>query len=817
MWRMAQGLHPAAAMHDLRYALRQLLRTPGFTVVALLTLTLGMGANTTFFTVLYGVVLRQPPYPDAGRLVSLHNVRAGDVTNGGVLSRAEFRDYQERQRAFEGIAASDLGRMTLTSTSGGEPIAERVKVSKTTANLFPILGVTPARGRGIRNGDEHADPIAVVSDDLWRTQFGGADDILNRTVRLNGVEYAIVGVMPRGFAYPEPDMGAWVPIDLSPRDPSDYTDHYLAVVGRLAAGTTADAARLDLQRVARELQRDGANTYPADARWSIAFESLRQNRFGRMLLPLGLLMSAAAAVLLIACVNVAIMSLLRALARRREISIRVAIGATRRHVVRQLGAEAAILCVLGAAGGLLLADAGLTLLKTFAPGDIPRLSETAIGMPALLFASGVLILVTLLVGLAPAMVALRLNIFEEIIPAGRSSEGRTTTRLRDMLTVAEIALAVSLLVCAGLTLRSLDALARVDLGFATEQRFAFKTNLTERAYPDPARVDRFYAQLIAGLESLPGTLSIGAISYLPLSGEGRSVAATPGGASTGENPLTVGWGIVRGRYFETMGVALLQGRFFSADDRTDSPAVAIVDEVLARRLWTGGVSAIGQQVRIGAGPRAETRTVVGVVRHVTHDDPGRESLPMAYAPQSQVYQRGMYTVVRTTSEPQALMSAARRAVTSADASVPMYFAETVDARYDRALALPRFTAGLVSAFSTLALLLAGVGIFGVTAYAVAQRRREFGIRFALGAQRTHVAGLVLRRVGLLVVAGLATGGALGLGLGELMSGMLFGIEPSDTVTLIAVMIAIGLTAMMASIAPLRDALLVNPAETLKAE
>jgi predicted permease len=357
----------------------------------------------------------------------------------------------------------------------------------------------------------------------------------------------------------------------------------------------------------------------------------------------------------------------------------------------------------------------------------------------------------------------------------------------------------------------------VDLGFATEQRFAFKTNLTERAYPDAARVDRFYAQLIAGLESLPGTISIGAISYLPLSGEGRSLTATPGDAPNGENPLTVGWGIVRGRYFETMGVALLQGRFFSADDRMDSPAVAIVDEVLAGRLWAGGASAIGQQVRFGAGPRAGTRTVVGVVRHVTHADPGRESLPMAYAPQSQVYQRGMYTVVRTTSEPQALMSAARRAVTSADASVPVYFAETVDARYDRALALPRFTAGLVSAFSTLALLLAGVGIFGVTAYAVAQRRREFGIRFALGAQRTHVAGLVLRRVGLLVVAGLATGGALGLGLGELMSGMLFGIEPSDTVTLIAVMIAIGLTAMMASIAPLRDALLVNPAETLKAE
>jgi predicted permease len=718
------------------------------------------------------------------------------------------------------MAASDLGRMTLTSTANGMPIAERVKVSGVTPNLFSLLGVLPARGRGIRPGDEKRDEqgaaIAVVSDELWRTQFGGAEDILTRSVRLNGVERAIVGVMPAGFAYPEAGMGAWVPIDLSPRDPSDRTDHYLAVIGRFAEGRRAVDARFDLQRVARELQQTGA--YPADERWSIGFESLRQNHFGRMLLPLGLLMSAAAAVLLIACVNVAIMSLLRALARRREISIRVAIGATRRNIVRQLGTEAILLCVLGAAGGLIVANVGLVLLKAFAPGDIPRLSETEIGIPAALFTGGTLIVVTLLVALAPALVALRMNMFEESIPTGRSTEGRTTTRLRDILTVAEIAVAASLLVCAGLTLRSLNALVQVELGFATEQRFAFKTNLTERAYPDAARVDRFYEQLTSRIESLPGTLSIGAVSYLPLSGEGQSVPAAPAGAPDGEAPpLTVGWGIVRGRYFETMGITLLQGRLFSPHDRTDSPAVAVVDDVLARRMWTSEASAVGKRVRFGTGPRAETRTIVGVVRHVSHVEPGRESLPMAYAPQSQVYQRGMYTVVRTTSTPQELMSGARAALAAVDASIPMYFAETVDARYDRALALPRFTAGLVSAFSTLALVLAGVGIFGVTAYAVAQRRREFGIRFAMGAQRTHVAGLVLRRVGLLAAAGLAVGGALGLGLGELMSGMLFAVEPSDTPTLIAVMIAIALTAILASLAPLRYAVLVSPAETLKAE
>jgi len=777
-----------------------------------------MAANTVFFSVLYGVVLRQPAYPDASRLVTIHNLSGGRLAYGGLLSRTEFRDYQERQRAFEGLAASDLGRMTLTSTGDADAHAERIKVSSVTANLFAILGVGAARGHGASPGDQRGAPVAVLSHELWRSRFGGVEDILARTVRLNGVEYAIVGVMPAGFAYPEPDMGAWVPIDVSARGDSDRGDHYLAVIGRLAPGASMDAARLDLQRVAGELRHDLPGAYGADARWNIGAQSVRQTQFGRMLVPLGLVMAAATAVLLIACVNVAIMSLLRAVARRRELSIRFALGAARGDVIRQLLTEAAVLCVLGAAGGLLLAQVGLGIVKAFAPDDIPRLGEAAIDVPTALFTTAVLSIVTLVVGLAPAAVATRMSAVEGQIPTGRSSDGRTTTRLRDVLTVMEIALAASLLVCAGLTVRSLRALVGVDLGFATEQRFAFKTNLTERAYPDPARVERFYQQLAEKLGALPGTRSMGAISYLPLSGEGQAVSAAPTATRGREAAgLTVGWGIVRGSYFETMGITLLRGRLFSTDDRSSSPAVAIVDDVLARRLWTTEAAAIGQQVRLGTGPRAETRIVVGVVNHVSHLEPGKRSLPMAYAPQSQVYQRGMYTVIRTTIAKQAVMSAARAALASVDSSIPMYFAETVDARYDRAIALPRFTAGLVSAFSTLALVLAGVGIFGVTGYAVAQRTREFGIRFALGAQRRHVGALVLRRVVLLAGIGLAIGTAVGLGLGSLMSGILFGVEPGDPLTMAFVIGAVGVTAILASVSPLRRAVVVSPSETLRAE
>ena len=447
-------------MQHLRYAVRRLRLSPGFTLVAVLTLVLGMGANSAFFSVLYGVVLRQPPYPDAGRLVRVQNLSEGQAANGGTLSRAEFLDYRARQRAFEGLAASKWGRATLTSEDG----AERVKVSDVTANLFNVLGVAPSRGRGFHTTEEQdpARAVAVISAEFWRVHFGGADDVLGRTIRLNGVERAIIGILPATFSYPEPGMAVWLPLDLSPQGESDRGDHYLSVVGRLQAGVSPAQARLDLQRVARDLQADAPADYPPDARWTIGFDSLRHSQFGHMLVPLGMLASSAAFVLLIACVNVATMSLLRALARRREMAIRLSLGAGRRDIIRQLVAEAAIVCALGAIGGLALAAWGLDALRAFAPADIPRLNEVAINLPVALFTGAVLVGVTLVVGLAPAMVATQLRGSAAAIPTTRASDGRGASRLREAFMVMEIALAASLLVCAGLTLRSLQGLLQVD-------------------------------------------------------------------------------------------------------------------------------------------------------------------------------------------------------------------------------------------------------------------------------------------------------------------------------------------------------------------
>jgi putative ABC transport system permease protein len=801
-------------MRDLRHAIRQLLRAPAYTVVAALTLALGMGGTTAFYSVLDGVVLQQPPFPAAERLVTLENRRLHAPASDGRLARAEVVEYRARLRVFEGVAAWDLGRMTLMGTGARDGFAERVKVAGVTTNLLPTLGVLPARGRAFHEADLEGGAVVIISHGLWQTHFAGADDVLSRTLRLNGVEHAILGVMPPAFSYPEPQMTAWVPRSLRPRDASDRTDHYLGTVARLAPGVDLAAAERDLERVARELRRERPDAYP-DPQWTIGAVSLRDRHYGHLRLPLSVLLAAAGSVLLIACVNVAIMALLRATTRRRELAIRVAIGAGWGALTRQLVLEAAVLSAVGAAGGLVLAQAGIAALQAFAPAGVPRLADVGLDAPAALVVGGTLIATTLIVGLAPAVVVVRA--FEGGgISLGRASETRVTTRLRDTLTVVEVALAATLVVCSGLTMRSLGGLLRTDVGFETAGRVSFKTNLTERAYPDAERVAFFYDQLTARLAAIPGVHRLGAVSYLPLSGEGMTTAGSPAAAPE-SSAAPVGWAIVRGAYFETMGIGRLHGRAFDQRDRAGAPPVAIVDEVFARRFWPNAAAAVGQPIRIGTGPGAQIRTIVGVVRAVRHAGPARTAMPTAYAPQAQVYQRGMYTVLETVAPTAAVLAAARQALAAVDPNVPLYFAETSERRYHAAIALPRFVTGLVGAFSTMALVLAGVGIFGVTGYAVGQRRREFGIRLALGARRGKIGGLVLRRVALLVGVGLAAGSGLALVVGPALTKLLHDVPPDDPRAFALAAAALTVTALAAALVPVRAAVSVDPAITLKAE
>ncbi len=792
-------------------ALRSLLKSPGFTLVAVLTLALGIGANTTFFSVLYGVVLRGLPFPQAAELVEVRNL-GETAANDGRISPAELRDYRARQRSLVGLGAYSIGRVTLGLADG----AERVVQTRITANLFPLLGVQPAQGRHFREDEETEgnDRVIIISDEFRQRHFAGAGEVLGRTLRLNGVEHAIVGVMPAGFSFSlgEPGTGIWKPLDLTPRD-TDRDARFLSTVGRRAAGFSLRAVNDDLARVARQLQADQPSDYPPGLRWTLHAESLRHSQFGRMLAPLGALMSAAAAVLLIACVNVSIMFLLRAALRRREMMIRLAIGASRWHIIRQLIAESAVVCGLGAAAGLGMAVIGISILKAFPPGEIPRLQEVAINGPIAAFTAGVLLVVTVVVGLAPAITLARTRAPVDLSQTTRITENRSAVRLRETLTVVEIALAVMLLVGGGLAFRSLSRLLNDDIGFATTQLFTFKTNLTPSAYPDLARANRFYEQLTARLEALPGVSAVAAVSYLPLSGESQFNVATP---LTGGSGSPVAWRVVRGPYFSTLGITLLHGRLLDATDRADSPLVAVVDDTFARRQWPTEAAAVGQAMRFGEGDAAEVRTIVGIVRHMKHRGPRQDSLPEVFVPQAQFYQRGMYTVVKTAAAA-SLAPLVRAELARIDPSIPMYFIETMEQRFASQVALPRFTAGLVGAFAALALVLAGVGLFGVTAYSVAQRSREFGIRIALGASRSHVAGLVLGRTGRLSLLGSAIGAVAALHLADLMKSLLFGVDPVDGPTLLAAASIIIVTVLLASVVPLIRALRVNPIEALRAE
>jgi len=804
-------------MNDFKFALRQLLKNPGFTAVAVLTLALGMGANTTFFSVFHGVVLQRPPYPEADRLVELRH-QWNDRENSR-LSLAELFDYREHQRSLAGIGASISGRATLTSEQG----ADRIQWTRVTANLLPLLGVSPARGRAFTEAEERAgeDTSVLVSHEFWQSSLGGSEDVLGRGLQLNGVTHTVVGVMPAEFSYPWPGVSIWKPLDLTRRGAADREDHSLQAIARLAPGVSFAQAREDLRHRSRQLQAAHPEAYPRESHWRIGFESLRASQFGHMKAPLGLLLTAAAAVLLIASVNVAIMFLLRATIRRREMIIRFALGAGRRHVVRQLLTESALVCGLGALGGLVIATFGLEAFKAFSPDQIPRLQEVRLNGVVVAFTGGVLVLVTMIVGLVPAASALKAGAEGAASTAGRTTEGRGTGRLRDALTVVEIALAVVLLVSAGLTARSLMGLLRVDLGFTTHRLLAFKTNLTPQGHPDAAHANRFYDDLTAKLEGLPGVTAVGAVSYLPLSGEAQYISAAKAedaGRPEIEAPAAeVGWRVVRGQYFEAMRMTLLRGRLFSTADREGAPPVVVVDDAFARRFWQTEEAALGQRIRFGSATNAETRTVVGVVRAVKHFGPAATTLPEAYAPQAQVYQRGMYTVVQASGSLAELPSLIRAKLAEVDSSVPMYFTETLEQRRRTALTLPRFTAGLIGAFSVLALVLAGVGIFGVTAYSVGQRTREFGIRFSLGAQRSHVAGLVLKRVGWLALLGVAVGVPAALGVARLMTSLLFGVTPADLPTLAVAAVGISLTVSAASVVPLVRALRVDPMVALRDE
>ncbi len=808
---------------DLRYALRLVRKTPGFSAVAVLTLALGIGANTAIFSVVDAVLLRPLPFADGERLVSLfHSYPKMDLEFASV-SPPGFVDYRDHTKSFAAMAAHTGSRAPAALTGQGEP--RRIRGEMASAEFFKTLGVEPALGRGFLPEDEKPgqDTVVVLSHGLWRQLFGADRGALGRKLTLDGRDYQIVGVAPQGFRYPgETDL--WVPLGFKPEQLVDEErgHEYLNVVARLAPGASLASAQAEMATVSAGI-RDRARaitTFLDNAGWHVRVQSLRESLTGEVRPALLLLLGAVGAVLLIACVNVANLLLARAAVRGREMALRTALGAGRGRMIRQLLAESVVLALLGGGLGLLLAAWGVQGLAAARPSQIPVDLPIGLDLRVLAFTAGLSLLTGLLFGLLPALRTSRPDLQAALQQGGRGDSG-ARSRLRGALVVAEVALALILLVGAGLLLQSFARRAGVDPGFRTDGLLTFRLSLPTAEYQEPERVEAFYRQLTERLGALPGVRAAGAVSTLPLSGDMstasyyfESLPVQPGESGPHGAPR-----IVTPGYFGAVEVPLRKGRLFTPGDRADAPPVAIIDEAVARTFFPGR-NPLGERLRFGfEGDETAPhwRTIVGIVGHVQEVIPGEDGKSQIYLPHAQKPERYLYLALAADGDPLALAGPARDAVRALDAKLPVDEVRTMDERLARSVAQPRLSAVLLGLFAGLAALLAAVGLYGVMAYSVAQRTREIGVRLAIGASRSQVLRMVVGQGAALTAIGLVLGLAGALAAGRLVAGLLFEVQPSDPATLAGVTLLLAGAALLASYVPARRAARLDPQVALRGE
>jgi putative ABC transport system permease protein len=822
--RRARGTHRREYMSDLtqdvRYGIQTLRRAPGFTTVAVLTLALGIGATTAIFSVVNAVVLRPLPYPDAERLtmVWMDNRPAG--MNEDIHSWPNFDDLRTQNQVFTGLAAYFPGGFNITGGCvEGACDPERVAGVVSTADLFPILGVSPRIGRAFTAAEEQegSDGVVVLSHGLWRRQFGADPAAIGRTVRMNGRERTVIGVMPEGFAFPSPETSAWVPLVIPEQERQARNSFGLYVIGRLKPGVPLERAQADMAAIFARL----VTQFPTLGAFGINLVSLPRQIVGPTLrTALWVMLGAVGAVLLIACANVANLMLSRAAAREREVGVRIALGASRTRIVRQLLTESVLLAVLGGATGLLLAWSGLKLLIGLAPADIPRLSEVRLDALVLSLSLVVAVLTGVAFGLAPALQLSRPDLSAALREGGRGGTGgQRGQRMRRLLAAAQVALVIVLLTGAGLLIRSFVELQRVHLGFRPENLLTMRLALPVAKYQQPPQRIALYEQLTERVRSLPGVRDAAAISDIflsktPNSGvftiEGRPPRPEEAQIETPIDAVTPG-------YFKVMGIPLTRGRDFTAQDGFDAPPVVIVNENMAQRFWPNE-DPVGKRFRYG-GPdsQAPWMTVVGVVgdmRRTGYDAPVRYEtfLPHAQAPRG-----AMTLVVRTTREPLALASAVRGEVRALDPEQPVYEVRSMDDLLSGMVAQRRFSMALLGTFAALALTLGLIGVYGVTSYLVAQRTREIGLRLALGAEPRTVVGMVVRQGMFVAGAGVAVGLVGALVLTRLMGSLLYGVSASDLPTLAAATGLLAAATLVANWVPARRAARVDPLVALRAE
>jgi putative ABC transport system permease protein len=805
---------------DIRYGVRMLLKAPSFSIVATIALALGIGANTAVFSVVNTVLLRPLPFPNSEQLMTVWETDQSRGQERGSASYPNFADWRSQNHVFERMAAYHSSDFIMT----GRGEAVRLQGEVVSADLFPLLGVAPMLGRSFLPDEDkptETGRVVILSQQLFQQRFNSDASVLNQSIVLDGKNYTVVGVMPGAFEFPiqnEPvELWTTVAGDAAGKEPitNQRGAHFLRVIARLKPEVTREQAQPEMNTIASRLEQQ----YPdKNLHHGVRLESTLTALVGEIRPVLLILLGAVACVLLIACANVANLLLARAMTRHKEIAIRSALGANRWRVVRQLLTESVLLSLAGGALGLLLAVWWSDLLVSLGKEDIPRAMQVGLDWRVLGFTLLVSVLTGVIFGLVPAVHSSNTELTESLKEGGRGSgEGARRNRTRAVLVVSELAIAVVLLVWAGLLIQSLWRLRQVNPGFNSQNLLTFNVALPEVRYATEKQAP-FFDDLLARIKSLPGVQSATAVLPLPLSGDRFSISFETEGRPVpkGEEP-SADFFTVSPAYFRTMGIRLLKGREFTDRDQHKSPAVIIVNETFARQFFPGE-DAIGKRIKPGIntfeGEKSVMREIVGVVGDVRNRSLNTESKPTYYVPHSQVPFDQMIVVAKTTSDPHSVLTTATYEVRSMDRELPVFGVKTMDEYLAASITAPRFNTTLLSIFAAVALVLTIVGLYGVMSYSVAQRRNEIGIRMALGAQAGDVLSLIVGQGFKLVLVGLTIGLVGAFALTRVISTFLFGVTTKDPLTFAAVAGVLALVALLACYIPARRAARVDPMEAL---
>ena len=819
-------------LKDLRHALRALAAAPVFAVAAILSLAIGIGANTAIFSIVDGLLLRPLPYTDADRLVILWNRSPGLNITEDWFSTAQYFDIKNGHHGFEQVGIAIGGNYNLTGP--GDP--ERVGTIRVSSSLLSLLGQKAALGRLFVPDDDQPGrtATAVLSYGTWARRFGSDPGILGKKIILNGVSYDVVGVMPRSFSLPREVMptldGAEqaeillpLPLDANAAQNRDHEDYN--IVGRLKPGVSVGQAQAEMDTITARLRQQFPEVYPPNGGLTFGIVPLLEQVVGNVRRTLYLLLGAVGFVLLIACVNLANLQLSRAMARQKEIAVRTALGATRGRIVHQLLTESMLLAFAGGALGVALAFLALRLVRLVGPQSVPRMQDVGIGVAALAFTFAICVLSSILFGLAPALRVSRVDVQTALQDTSRSSSGVSGiwgrgNSLRRSLVIAEIALCAMMLIGAGLLIRSFVRVSQVDPGFNPRNVLTLELTMTGDRYKNKEAVLAAYHELWQRLERLPGVTSAGAVTSLPLSQMFAWGPITVEGRvpPPGEKFINADVRMVSGHYFQAMEIPLREGRLFSDDDVASKPRVALVDDSMAQQLWPKQ-DPVGKRLHIGGIGDKDSPwiTVVGVVGRVKQYTLDSDSRIAYYLPQTQYVTRAMNVVTRSSNDPAALAGAVKQQIREVNPDLPLYNVSTMQKRFDTSLARRRFTMLVLGTFAAISLGLAVIGIYGLIAYMVGQGSREVGIRLALGATRANIVTLIVRGGMTLAFWGVGLGIGGALVVGRLMRSLLFGVGVADAATFVAVPFLLAGIAFFASYIPARRASRIDPSVSLRCE